>query len=233
MMQHFTFNPDPSLIQLSEWDAGKAMGYSEDNFPHYIREQTRDYINLCRELCSPAADLVILSGPECNTENRSLKIEGETFELGKVVFNFLKKADELAVFLCTLGPAISETAKKELYEGDPVKGYILDTIGSIAVDVIMDKVQDELKEMKAKEGKKITNRYSPGYCGWHVQGQQKLFTFLQNNHSGVELTESSLMMPAKSISGLIGIGENVRFNQYSCNICNQKDCIYANLKKQQ
>jgi hypothetical protein len=34
------------------------------------------------------------------------------------------------------------------------------------------------------------------------------------------------MEPVKSISGIIGIGENVRRRPYTCNLCDLKDCIY-------
>ena len=75
-------------------------------------------------------------------------------------------------------------------------------------------------------GKKITNRYSPGYCGWDVAEQHKLFQLIPDNFCGVRLNESSLMNPEKSVSGIIGIGENVKYNPYTCRICDMKDCIY-------
>jgi hypothetical protein len=34
----------------------------------------------------------------------------------------------------------------------------------------------------------------------------------------------------KSASGLIGIGEHVKYNKHTCSYCDMKDCTYRNLK---
>ena len=34
------------------------------------------------------------------------------------------------------------------------------------------------------------------------------------------------MDPVKSVSGFIGIGEHVKYNPYTCRLCDMKDCIY-------
>ena len=79
-------------------------------------------------------------------------------------------------------------------------------------------------------GLKITNRYSPGYCGWDVSEQKKLFKILPEKFCGIELTDSCLMHPIKSVSGIIGIGKSVKFNEYTCNLCDEADCLYRNLR---
>jgi hypothetical protein len=91
-------------------------------------------------------------------------------------------------------------------------------------------MQQKLKEMTEARGMKITNRYSPGYCGWNVSEQHKLFSLLEDNYCGISLNESALMQPIKSVSGIIGIGEKVRFNKYTCNLCDQQNCLYRNSK---
>jgi hypothetical protein len=39
------------------------------------------------------------------------------------------------------------------------------------------------------------------------------------------------MDPVKSISGIIGIGENVKNNPYTCRLCNQNDCVYRGIRE--
>ena len=78
-----------------------------------------------------------------------------------------------------------------------------------------DIMQNELGKSAAISGNKITNRYSPGYCGWQVAEQHKLFQLIPDNYCGIRLTESALMDPEKSVSGIIGIGENVKINPYT------------------
>jgi cobalamin-dependent methionine synthase I len=121
-------------------------------------------------------------------------------------------------------------SRAAMKEGDLLTGYIYDVIGSEIADAAADLMQESLKEAMASEGRKITNRYSPGYCGWDVAEQHKLFQLMPDNYCGIKLNTSALMDPEKSISGFIGIGEHVRYNQYTCGLCDMKDCIYRKVK---
>ena len=57
---------------------------------------------------------------------------------------------------------------------------------------------DRLERYVAPEGLRITNSYSPGYCGWNVSEQHALFSLLPEGFCGVRLCESGLMLPIKS-----------------------------------
>ena len=41
---------------------------------------------------------------------------------------------------------------------------------------------------------------------------------------GIRLTDSSLMLPIKSVSGVIGLGEDVRKLEYTCGLCTYDRC---------
>jgi len=52
----------------------------------------------------------------------------------------------------------------------------------------------------------LYKRFSPGYRGWHVHEQRKLFLLLKpEDKIGVTLTEGDLMIPEKSTSGIMGL----------------------------
>ena len=115
-------------------------------------------------------------------------------------------------------------------QGDIMEGYVVDVAGNLIVERAMDKMQAVLEESMHGEGFKITNRYSPGYCEWDIAEQQKLFSLFPENFLGVSLTESSLMQPIKTVSGVIGIGKNVKNNPYTCHYCTQANCLYRDKK---
>ena len=48
--------------------------------------------------------------------------------------------------------------------------------------------------------------YSPGYCGWHISAQERLFARLRPEQIGIRLNERFLMTPLKSISGVLVAG---------------------------
>jgi hypothetical protein len=54
---------------------------------------------------------------------------------------------------------------------------------------------------------------------------------MPDNYCGIKLNDSALMTPEKSVSGFIGIGENVKLLPYTCDFCDLKDCIYRKKRK--
>jgi len=164
-------------------------------------------------------------------EEKSLQVEGVVFNIKPIIYRQIKEAEEAALLISTAGPVIGEKSRNSMKSGDMLKGYVYDVIGSEVVEAAADMMQEELRKSMAAHGKGITNRFSPGYCGWDVAEQHKLFSFFKDNFCGITLTESALMNPIKSVSGLIGIGEHVRYAPYQCHLCDDKNCIYRNRKE--
>lgn len=189
-----------------------------------------EVVNAAPQYCDIQGGYSIEQEPVWDAENRKLWVGEIEFDLKKIVFNQIRKAESVAFFLCTAGEGIGAWSKELMAKGDLLEGYIVDVVGSTAVEAAMDKIQGNLQQEMQNAGLKITNRYSPGYCDWLVSEQHKLFKFLPENFCGITLTESALMVPIKSVSGIIGIGKEVKFNDYVCNICDMEECIYRNKK---
>ena len=99
-------------------------------------------------------------------------------------------------------------------------------VASPIVDLAADQVQEQVKDLAEQNGLRITNRYSPGYCSWNVEEQQKLFSLFPDGCCGISLSDSSLMNPVTSIRGIIGLGAEVKYNEYTCKICPMKNCHF-------
>ncbi len=166
---------------------------------------------------------------ELDLQGGTLTVEGTTFEVGVQVCGYLKEATEAALFLCTAGALFSDEAHALNAQGEFLEAYIIDAIGSLTVERAMDKIHKALEVEQAARGLKITNRYSPGYCNWPLKDQRPLFAFVGENPTGIALSESCLMHPIKSVSGVIGIGTKARRRAYGCVICQNKTCIYRRL----
>ncbi|MBO5426929.1 MAG: methionine synthase [Prevotella sp.] len=157
----------------------------------------------------------------------------EGFEVGKIISHQLKKAEAYCFFVCTAGQEYQDFMERAsghdstMPEGvgeDMFRAYLAHSIGSALVERCADKMEEVLQAQIDKLGWHRTNRFSPGYCGWHVMEQQKLFPLFCGETCGVSLTDSSLMMPIKSVSGVIGLGKDVRYLPYTCGLCNYADC---------
>ena len=152
------------------------------------------------------------------------------FDMGKIIMNQLRGAEGYALFIATCGEAFERFLQQMKAEGDMVRVFIADAMGSVIAEKCADEMEKNLQLSIDKLGWKHTNRFSPGYCGWHVSQQQLLFPLFNGQTCGVTLTDSSLMLPIKSVSGIIGVGEKVRRLDYTCGLCNFEKCYKRKLK---
>jgi hypothetical protein len=152
------------------------------------------------------------------------------FEMGNIILRQLRGSEAFALFVCTSGLEFETYQHRLKEQGDMVRVFIADALGSVIAEKCADQMEKALQESIDKLGWKHTNRFSPGYCGWHVSQQQLLFPLFQGHTCGVTLTDSSLMLPIKSVSGIIGLGKDVRHLDYTCGLCDFKQC-YKRKKK--
>ena len=156
-------------------------------------------------------------------------IEDTMLPVGKQVCGYLKNSRYAALFVCTAGKLYTELSKQLNERGDFMEAFIVDAIGSLTVEKAMDSIQQQLGDSLQRESLHITNRYSPGYCNWALIEQQTLFGLIGDNPVGISLSESSLMSPVKSVSGMIGIGAEVTQRGYRCQACRDMNCIYRKI----
>lgn len=121
-------------------------------------------------------------------------------------------------------------SKSLLNGGDIMLSYIVDIAASVTAESVTNLLHDRIKNEMLELGLNITNRYSPGYCNWSVAEQHLLFSFFPERFCGVTLTESALMIPIKSVSGIIGVGAGVKWKDYICDKCGVKDCTYRAIR---
>ncbi len=229
-MKNSTYKFDFKDLKLNVSQIERVIGYKEGEKEEVFSDLIKDVLKEVEAICSIKAEYAIFSDVKFIDSDKSVEIDKIVFQIKKVVYSQLKKSDSIAVFICTAGEEIGSRSRKAMKDGDLLRGYIYDIIGSEIVETAADLMQDSLRTNMASEGKRITNRYSPGYCGWDVAEQHNLFHLVPDNYTGVRLTVSALMDPVKSVSGFIGIGENVRFNRYTCRLCDSKNCVYRSTR---
>ncbi len=204
--------------------------YTPETLPEPYPEMILSELSALTSFTSIQGGFRIVDKPAIDKDKGTFLIEERIFNAGQQVVRYLKKSEKLALYVCTAGKGISERSKKLMSEGNILEGYITDLLGSIIVEAAMDEIQKKLREEMKTLGFSVTNKYSPGYCSWDVAEQHKLFSFFPPDFCGVSVSGSSLMHPIKSVSGVIGIGREVKFHKYVCDACSDIHCIYRNMK---
>lgn len=141
----------------------------------------------------------------------------------------LENATSLCCFIATIGRGIENAVNTCTAKNRFSDAFILDTLGSMAAEALIDGFHRDYERQCLEQGKGVTLRFSPGYCDWDITDQIHLFSFFKEDHpAGVQLTETCLMSPCKSVSGVFGIlpvDSGNRLDKYNpCRSCGQPRC---------
>jgi hypothetical protein len=121
-------------------------------------------------------------------------------------------------FVLTIGRAMDAIIDAKT---DMLEKYLLDEIGNLILREARSRFEQHLRSAFALE--KISCM-APGSLGdWPIEEQKPLFSLLPGVDAalGVRLTESFLMLPRKSISGIYFPSETTFF---SCQLCPRESC---------
>lgn len=209
-------------------DIIKWLNYDQHNYPSFLDEAIQFSLDIIIRNAKPMGGFVILSEEQIVFGKNSISIQNVVLDSEKIISGYFKNAQSLAIMLATISEEPERLSKKLISEGDLLAGYILDSAASLTVERTADLVEQNLNEIINSENLFATNRYSPGYCGWNVSDQHKLFSFLPENFCGVSLNENAMMKPIKSISAIVGIGTDVNKVEYDCGLCNVDFCYKRN-----
>lgn len=224
-MRAHILNIDSSNITILQSDIIPLLGNEYGAVDSYTEGLIDKCISSCRKCMSPQGGYIKVKA--LNSDSISeISIDGVNFKVGKALKKMLAGSEAYAFFLVSAGQGPESLARVLMEKGEFLEGYIVDLVASAIVESIANQVQEEIHQIAGEDGLKISNRYSPGSCNWHVSEQQKLFKLFPEHFCGITLSDSSLMSPIKSVSALMGIGKSVAYQEYTCEICPMTTCLY-------
>jgi hypothetical protein len=135
-----------------------------------------------------------------------ISLEGDKAIHGPLLPAIFPEAKELAVLLCTIGPRLEGQAADYFNQGEPLRGTLLDGIGSAAVDSLTEEVCKFIAEEASSRGYEASSPISPGMPGFPLTEQWNLLGLVKADEIGVRLTASGVLVPRKSTSMVMGIG---------------------------
>jgi len=131
-------------------------------------------------------------------------------EIDNMLIKIYPRARQLSLFALTIGKEISMKIELLFQKDEFPLGYMLDSIASLAADKAAEILEENTLKILKKENPAGEDTcvlsYSPGYCGWHISGQRKLFAHLKPGKIGISLNANYLMSPLKSVSGVLVAG---------------------------
>ena len=157
---------------------------------------------------------------------RQFRDGGSTLS-GELISEHLGPADRVILILCTVGEAL-ESHAGEVSRDDIVYGLALDGVGSAAVEALANLACKYFEDQADEHGLQSSIPISPGMVGWPVDKvQPEIFEILEPAQINVHLTEYGLMMPRKSLTMVLGLGQTMKTEGRTCDYCAMREtCRY-------
>lgn len=192
-----------------------------------IRNEALRYLGCRGEIDSQTAKLLDRAEDELSTVTPSFccrvmeKSECGMLLQGNDIKKHLSDCGKVIVFAATLGVAFERLIRTAEID-NLAYAVVLDAYGSAFIEAYCDKCEAELHE---KTGGFFTWRYSPGYGDYPISVQSDFIRFLSaDKQIGLTATENHILIPRKSVTAVIGIGEKPQQKEKrSCESCNMKE----------
>lgn len=206
------------------------------NLPVNLKEVLR-YLKAPDEESVPGLlDCIKLAGPSTSFKvaygRFPIVISGSTIDFGVMKAESKKLAETLSgcstayVFAATIGARFDQLIEK--YKRiSPTKSLIFQALGAERIETLCDEFCDDIKR---KEERSLTMRFSPGYGDLDLSFQKEIFRVLNPaKNIGLTLNDSLLMTPGKSVTAIFGLTDSVEKEEHDCSLCPNVNCEYRKI----
>lgn len=207
-----------TLQTLDREEVKRYLGMSGKTVPVEIERQIDSCIRETLRAVQPRA--VYLRKAIQSTENGFQVQDSPLYLSGKSIQPFLEGTSEAWFLAVTVGQGMDRLIRTAMVSR-PEEGVILDCCGAAAVEAAADILQAGLLQTVAREGLQLTPRFSPGYGDLPIDLQSDFLNLLDAPRKiGLTITESSMLVPSKSITALIGIrSDRKAITYHPCDAC--------------
>ena len=205
-----TLITDPAInIPLTEYH--RLLGYPPGHQPD---ERIDRLIHATQSwYAEHGSPWIYLRAATLELTNESLRIDGVAFESPKLD-QHLRDAGAQRVMLAAVGAgtAITERAAELWQDAKPDEYFFAEIYGSAVVEHLVASLTGRICDLAEPSGLMAIPHYSPGYAGWDVAEQNRLFTLITDQQQtrfpeSLEVLSSGMLKPKKSLLGVFGLIE--------------------------
>lgn len=208
-----------TLNKIERSEALRYLGY-RGNQPD---ENTYNLIDECEALLLKAAvPKYLYRYFDLNTVDEEINIADSTVRLtGKSISSHLKDCFGVVLMCATLSAGVDRLLR-QLQATDMAKAVIADALASAAIEQVCNLADEEIQALYPDNF--LTFRFSPGYGDLPLELQGDLLRLLDAQRKiGLTVSQSSMLIPTKSVSAIIGISNTELPKQKrGCAGCNMR-----------
>jgi len=175
--------------------------------PEQQANLNRELLRESRRLLEPSILYDLFALREVQQQAVILK-GGATFH-GHLLADRFVLAQEVALALCTIGGNLDDRVSVYRAAGDEVRAVLLDGIGIAAVGELAEKAHELILDVAKERGWQASAPFQPGQLDWPLEDHRVFFNLLPAEKLALSLDSHHLMVPSKSVSMAVGLGEEM------------------------
>lgn len=209
-----------TLQSLNKQEALRYLGYGT----HQPDENITRLLDDCeQEIIKTAIPKYLYKQFPITFTQEGVQVENTSLLLkGTHIYNHLAGCFGVVILCATLSANIDKQIRQAQLT-DMTKALVLDSLASVAVEQVGEQVESLVDS--EYPGVYKTWRFSPGYGDFPIETQKDMLTVLDAPRKiGLCTAESSMLMPVKSVTAVIGLShEKVKKENRGCASCNLKE----------
>jgi hypothetical protein len=177
-------------------------------------------LDVAAKLVRPAGTYRIV--PVLDTTARSVRTE--VGEIHSALFTRQVKMCGGAASIVFMISTLGEEFETSCGASEPLfRQLVFDTVGSELAEMVADGLEADWRAELDAMGLQCSERFSPGYCDWALEGQAVIAAALDVERVGVRLNPHFVMIPRKSVSAIAAAASEVPA-PVPCVFCARDDC---------
>ena len=210
-------------MEWNEREILRYLGHRGQEIPENVEELIKE----CERELEQAAT------PRAMWKEYPLSIHDHILDMGflqtksRSLERNLKDCERVILFAATLGSQVDVLLHR--YNMIQMSKAVVMQASSVAMlETFCDEKNQELKDSYEAEGWYLRPRFSPGYGDFPLECQREIAPALEmGKRIGINLTDTLLMMPSKSVTAVIGASRLPRnCTVQGCEVCAKRDCAY-------
>lgn len=225
-------NPAVAVEQAEYW---RLLGYPRDFEPS---ERALELAAWARQwFADHGRPWVYLREAELQIANGTLRLDGVEFQSKQLHDHLVAAESRRAMLVAVSAGAACELHARQLWqESKPDEYFFLEMFGSAVVEHLMATMSGRICDLAGRDGLVAIPHYSPGYTGWDVADQGRLFELIAGGMAQplpepLEVLASGMLRPKKSLLAVVGLSARdarglQSLSRIPCETCAFSPCQY-------
>jgi hypothetical protein len=225
-------------VNVDEAEYRRLLGYPQGHIPG---ERAMELSAWARQWYAEFGQpWVYLREANLQVANDALRIDGTLFQSKQLHDHLLQAGAQRAILVAvSAGRACEEHARRLWEDSKPDEYFFLEMYGSAVVEHLMATMSGRICDLAEPNGFVAVPHYSPGYTGWDIADQNKLFDLIARGlqrplPEPLEVMVSGMLRPKKSLLAVVGLALNSSAGAsharvVPCENCSFSPCNYRRL----